>query len=112
MSREDDIMRMAKVLMEMGLLANPVLTALGVAIAKYSPRLVEAALRFTRYPIVFNGYIVDYSNPCGICAVCGGIKYRLMYLPSLAYCPKCRSLQPSGDDGYGGDASRVKLLAY
>lgn len=43
MSREDDILRMAKVLMGMGVLASPVLTALGVAVAKYSPRLVEAA---------------------------------------------------------------------
>ena len=112
MSREDDILRMAKVLMGMGVLASPVLTALSVAVANYSPRLVEAALRFTRYPISFNGYIVDYSEPCGTCAVCCGIKYRLMYLPTLAYCPKCRSLQPSDDDGNGAAASSATLLVY
>jgi hypothetical protein len=111
MSREDDVLRMAKVLMEMGVLANPVLSALGVAVAKYSPKLVEAALRFTSYPIIFKGHIVDYSDPCGICAVCGGKKYRLMYLPSLAYCPMCSSLQPADDDE-GGAASSATLLAY
>jgi len=110
MGRDDDIIRIARILMSMEVLGGPATMALGVAVAKYAPKLIEKAVNLTRYPIVFQGYIVNYGDPCGYCRISGYVMYRLLYFPLLAYCPGCRAIHPVDNDDT--PPSGGILLAY
>ena len=110
MSRDEDIIASAKILMCLGVLGGPYRNCTWFGIAKCAPNLIVKAVALTRYPIIFNGQIVNYANPCGWCTTGNCKMYRLLYVPSLAYYPGCRSLHIV-DDGVPPSANGV-LLTY
>ena len=110
MNKDEDVIESAKALMCLGVLGGPAFAALSLAIGNLAPRLIVKAVALTRYPIIFNGQIVNYADPCGWCEISDCAMYRLLYTPSLAYCPGCRTIH-SVDDGIPPSASGV-LITY
>lgn len=48
--------------------------------------------RFCQYPLTFQSYFIDYSNPVGLCTRGNCQKYRVFHHPSLCYCPMCNRI--------------------
>lgn len=92
MSKDEKIIASAKMLLNLGVLTGPIGTALSFALMHLVPKLIVKAVELTRYPIIFQGHIVNYADPCGICDRTGYEMYRLYDSPYLAYCPGCRTI--------------------
>ena len=92
MNKDEDVIAAAKALMYLGVLGGPAFTALSMAVGSLAPKLIVKAVSLTRYPIIFQGQIVNYADPCGCCEISDCATYRLLYMPSLAYCPGCRTI--------------------
>lgn len=110
MSRDEYIIASARVLMGMGVLGGAVSAALGIALSNLAPYLIVKAVALSRYPIIFNGYVVNYADPCGWCHTSNCKCFGIFNEPSLAYCPGCREIHTI-DDGVPPSASGM-LLTY
>lgn len=53
---------------------------------------VHDPTRFCQYPLTFQSYFIDYSQPIGLCTRGNCQKYRVFHHPSLCYCPICNSI--------------------